>query len=257
MTTSKTTTDIPKLAAPAQRALAGAGLTHLKQLTKLTEAELLQLHGMGKNAVGTLRAALAERGLAFKAALPKIKGTLPASVRKNLNDVWADDAQIQTKAYFFLMKQTEQPVSWAYEVWGELLAGLTHHDNRVRAITAQIFGNLGQSDPKGRLLKDFEKLLAVTRDERFVTARHCLQNLWKVGLGGRQHQDLVMAGFSRRFADCEPEKAKSIIRADIIQGLKQLYQATTREQIKTTALALIESEPDLKLRRKYSAVWRK
>ncbi len=66
------TGDWPKLAAPAQRALANAGYTHLTQLTKLTEAQLLALHGMGPNALATLRAALAAKGLAFKAA-PKPK----------------------------------------------------------------------------------------------------------------------------------------------------------------------------------------
>jgi DNA-directed RNA polymerase alpha subunit len=57
--------DLPKLAAPAQRALQSAGITTLKQLTKITEAELLQLHGMGPNALGKLRQALAEKGLSF------------------------------------------------------------------------------------------------------------------------------------------------------------------------------------------------
>lgn len=57
--------DLPKLAAPAQRALQGVGVTTLEQLTKISEAELMQLHGMGPNALGKLRQALAEKGLSF------------------------------------------------------------------------------------------------------------------------------------------------------------------------------------------------
>jgi DNA repair protein RadC len=57
---------LPKLAAPAQRALASAGVTNLKQLTKLTEAEVAQLHGMGPNALSKLRAALKAQNLTFK-----------------------------------------------------------------------------------------------------------------------------------------------------------------------------------------------
>jgi hypothetical protein len=58
--------DLPaKLGAPAERALAGAGIKKLKQLTKFTEAEIKQLHGVGPNAVGKLRQALAEKGLSF------------------------------------------------------------------------------------------------------------------------------------------------------------------------------------------------
>lgn len=55
----------PKLGAPAERALAGAGIKNLKQLTKFTEAEIKQLHGVGPNALGKLRQALEERKLSF------------------------------------------------------------------------------------------------------------------------------------------------------------------------------------------------
>ena len=55
----------PKLGAPAERALAGAGIKNLKQLTKFSEAEIKKLHGVGPNALGKLRRALAEKGLSF------------------------------------------------------------------------------------------------------------------------------------------------------------------------------------------------
>jgi hypothetical protein len=60
--------DLPaKLASPARRALVGAGYLRLVQLTQVSEAELLRLHGMGPKALGQLRQALAEKGLAFAA----------------------------------------------------------------------------------------------------------------------------------------------------------------------------------------------
>ena len=55
----------PGLAQPAIRALHGAGITNLDQLTKVTEDDLLKLHGMGPNAMGLLRDALKERGKSF------------------------------------------------------------------------------------------------------------------------------------------------------------------------------------------------
>lgn len=57
--------DLPKLAAPARRALAAAGIGRLAELARRSENELLALHGMGPNALATLRAALRARGLAF------------------------------------------------------------------------------------------------------------------------------------------------------------------------------------------------
>jgi hypothetical protein len=59
-------TDLPKLAAPARRALLAAGYTRLEQLTEVSEAEVMELHGMGPNALRVLRDALQERGLSFR-----------------------------------------------------------------------------------------------------------------------------------------------------------------------------------------------
>jgi DNA repair protein RadC len=59
-------TDLPKLAAPAQRALANAGIQNLKQLSKFSEAEIKRLHGIGPNALTQLRRALKAKGLSFR-----------------------------------------------------------------------------------------------------------------------------------------------------------------------------------------------
>jgi hypothetical protein len=58
--------DLPlKLAQPALRALAGAGIRRLEQLTGFSEAEIKQLHGIGPNALSLLSGALAAKGLSF------------------------------------------------------------------------------------------------------------------------------------------------------------------------------------------------
>jgi hypothetical protein len=58
--------DLPTgLAKPAQRALAAAGYLRLEQFTKLSEADVLQLHGMGPKALDLIRRALMAQGLSF------------------------------------------------------------------------------------------------------------------------------------------------------------------------------------------------
>jgi len=61
----KQQTDLPKLAAPAQRALAGAEIQNLKQLSKFSESEIKELHGIGPNALKALREAMQANGLSF------------------------------------------------------------------------------------------------------------------------------------------------------------------------------------------------
>lgn len=57
---------IPKIGAPATRALEHAGVQGLQELADWSEQDLLALHGMGPRAVAILRERLADEGLTFK-----------------------------------------------------------------------------------------------------------------------------------------------------------------------------------------------
>ncbi len=57
---------LPKLAAPALRALSGAGIKTIRELSKWKEEELLELHGMGQNAIKQIKAELKSEGLSLK-----------------------------------------------------------------------------------------------------------------------------------------------------------------------------------------------
>ncbi|QIK74075.1 hypothetical protein [Nocardioides piscis] len=56
-------TRLPKIGAPATRALRNAGITTLEQVSVLTGDQLAALHGVGPMAIDRLREALAEAGL--------------------------------------------------------------------------------------------------------------------------------------------------------------------------------------------------
>lgn len=176
--------------------------------------------------------------------------------RKNLVDLHSPDKALQNTAFNFMLEATDKPVDWAYAVWDDMVKALSHKDNHERAIAAQVLCNLAKSDPENRMLQDFDKLLAVTRDERFVTARHCLQALWKVGVVGKPQQQILVNGLETRFKECAAEKNCTLIRYDIIQDPRYLYDAVKDETVKTKALELIATEDDLKYRKKYATVWK-
>jgi hypothetical protein len=176
--------------------------------------------------------------------------------RMNLDNIRSEDRELQNKAFFYILDATEKPVDWGYAVWDELVDSLHHKDNHVRAIAAQVLCNLAKSDPENRMLKDFGALLAVTKDERFVTARHTMQALWKVGAAGKQQQKILVNGLESRFKECISEKNCTLIRYDIIQSLRNLYDEVEDEKIKEKALELIETEKDSKYRKKYTTLWR-
>ena len=58
--------ELPKIGAPATRALAGIGVTEIRQLADHTAAELLALHGFGPRALRILQEALDEHGLSLR-----------------------------------------------------------------------------------------------------------------------------------------------------------------------------------------------
>lgn len=181
---------------------------------------------------------------------------MDSKIRKHLDNLRSEERELQNQAFFYILEATEKPVEWAYEVWDQLVEGLSHKDNHVRAISAQILCNLAKSDPQNRMKKDFPALMEVTKDERFVTARHCLQAIWTVGASGKKMQAIVVDSLADRFRNCGSEKNCTLIRYDIIQGLRNLYDEVKDEKIKKKALELIETEEDLKYRKKYASVWK-
>jgi hypothetical protein len=178
------------------------------------------------------------------------------AIKVHMANIHSGDRAVQGKAFSSLMEATDRPVDWAYEVWDDLLGALSHRDNHLRAIAAQVLCNLAKSDPEGRMLEDFGALLAVTRDDRFVTARYCLLSLWKIGAAGPRQKRMLVDGLAGRFADCVAEKNSTLIRYDIIQGLRKLYDLENDEAVREKALELIDREEDPKYRKKYASVWR-
>jgi 3-deoxy-D-arabino-heptulosonate 7-phosphate (DAHP) synthase len=57
---------LPKIGAPATRALNAAGYTALRQLAGVPRAQLAALHGVGPKALDVIQAALDQHGLSFR-----------------------------------------------------------------------------------------------------------------------------------------------------------------------------------------------
>jgi uncharacterized protein YdhG (YjbR/CyaY superfamily) len=63
--------DFSLLVAPARRALEREGINTLLQLSKYSEGEILELHGMGPSTIPKLRSALKAKGLTFRSSKSK------------------------------------------------------------------------------------------------------------------------------------------------------------------------------------------
>ena len=67
---------------------------------------------------------------------------------------------------------------------------------------------------------------------------------------------MLVEGLSARFKECIAEKNCTLIRYDIIQSLRNVYEIQKDEKVREKALELIETEDDLKYRKKYASLWK-
>jgi transcription elongation factor GreA-like protein len=83
-----------------------------------------------------------------------------------------------------------------------------------------------------------------------------LQSLWKVGIESEEHRVQVMQGLESRYFECATEKNCTLIRFEIIQDMRNLYDEIPDEQIKARALQLVEMEDDPNYQKKYAKLWK-
>jgi len=176
--------------------------------------------------------------------------------RASMDELKSSNKESQDQAFLSLSEMTKQPVAWAYGVWDDLLCLISEGDNRQRSIAGQLLCNLAQSDPEKRIVKDAAVLLGLTKDERFVTARHCLLSLWKVANAGPRQRNVIVDGLVRRFKECANEKNCTLVRYDIQCTLRRIDDLTPDPQLRSAAEELIQLEEDPKYKKKYATAWR-
>jgi len=59
-----------------------------------------------------------------------------------------------------------------------------------------------------------------------------------------------------RFNECISEKNCTLIRSDILQSMRNVFDAVHDDSIKAKALELIDTEADVKYRKKYATLWK-
>jgi hypothetical protein len=149
---------------------------------------------------------------------------------------------------------TETPVDWVYEVWDLLLEKLENENSYQRSIGIILLCNLAKSDRENRLKYSLDRLLAHTKDEKFITSRQCIQNIWKAAATTRSNREKVLKHLEKRFMECEQEKHYNLLRQDMIQSFVMLNQHTGDCELLARARALVEKEQNAKYRKQYEVL---
>jgi hypothetical protein len=99
-------------------------------------------------------------------------------------------------------------------------------------------------------------LLAHTKDDKFITSRQCIQNIWKVAAANKSNRETVLKHLEKRFADCVDEKHYNLLRRDIIQSMMALQKAEKDDALLTRAQVLVAKEQESKYRKQYEALFK-
>jgi hypothetical protein len=72
-------------------------------------------------------------------------------LRQPIRYLQGDDRNRQGAAFQELMKLTDAPADWAYEIWDDLIDLLKNGNDRARSLAARVLCSLAKSDSDGRI----------------------------------------------------------------------------------------------------------
>lgn len=181
---------------------------------------------------------------------------VPPGVHDAIRRLASGERDAHGADFALLEQETAKPVPWSDAAWPEFVRLLKHHDNRVRSIAGQILSRLAPGASRDLVLVDVPALIAVTRDERFVTARHVLGSLWRVGKMDDQIRLALVDQLVNRSLNTAGEKNGALIRYDIVCCLHRLFAETGDVQVRIAADEIIAREPEEKNARKMRTAWK-
>jgi hypothetical protein len=181
---------------------------------------------------------------------------MEAGIRQAIDELGSKDDAVRVRALKVVLKATEETVTWPQEIWDDLAARLAHENSYQRSIAAMVLCNLAKSDSSNRMRGVLGRLLRLTEDEKFITSRQTIQNVWKVAATGTSHQKKVVDHLAGLFERCGRQKHGNLLRQDIIQSLRKLFDERGGVSVRETALRLIGTEADAKYRKKLAAYWK-
>jgi len=176
------------------------------------------------------------------------------NIQKHIEELSSTDDKIRLDALQSTLKLTESKVDWVYEVWELLLEKLEDENSYQRSICIMVLCNLAKSDIENRLTNSLGRLLVHTKDEKFITSRQCIQNIWKVAAANKSNRDKVLKHLEKRFVECIDEKHYNLLQQDIIQSMLSLHKAVKDDALLARAQALIAKEQEPKYRKQHEAL---
>lgn len=180
---------------------------------------------------------------------------MDSSIRQKFNEFSSKEDKLRMDALQTILHITDEKVDWVYEVWDDLLQKLDDENSFQRSIAIMVLCNLAKSDSENRMKGIIDRLLIHTRDEKFITSRQCLQNIWKTAIVDPTLKEKILAHLEIQYKNCTCDQHYNLIRQDILQSMKTISGELNESTILEKAYGLAQMEENVKYRKKFLEIF--
>ncbi len=154
-------------------------------------------------------------------------------------------------AFQEMQRITEKRVDWFSQYKDQFMAKLASENSFQRNIGIILLCNLAKNDTNREYDTILDVLMPKIDDEKFITQRQYLQNIWKVAIVNPDYAERIVQQLEKEFRVCTHKDHYNLLRTDIIVSLRNIMQVHQKERIKALIDELIGAESDEKNKKKY------
>jgi len=161
------------------------------------------------------------------------------------------DDTARYSAFQEMIKITEEKVDWFDQYKKVFVDKLSDENSYQRSIGAMLLCNLAKNDKKHVFKSILNTMMILIDDEKFITQRQYIQNIWKVAIVDKEYRDRIIKQLEKEFKDCTTKKHYNLLRLDIFSSMIHIMEHEENEGIINIIGEMINSETDEKSRKKY------
>ena len=157
------------------------------------------------------------------------------SIRQKIIDQMLNNKHIMAyyHSYNILAKASELNPGLFYRYWDDFASLLNHENSYHRDFGLTLTANLTKVDTENKFLSVFEDYFKCINDTKFMTARHCIQNISPILANKIELEEDIINKLLDIDNLCHfPTKQKALLKSDVITIFDEFYnQISNNERV--------------------------
>lgn len=148
------------------------------------------------------------------------------SIRQELIDQMLNNKHIMIyyHSYNILAKASELKPELFYRYWDDFASLLNHENSYHRDFGLTLTANLTKVDTENKFSSVFEDYFKCINDAKFMTARHCIQNISSILANKIELEEDIINKLLDIDNLCHfPTKQKALLKSDVIEIFDKYY----------------------------------